>query len=64
MDVKFMVNEKYSFKLSNYARDLIYISNHYMSSDSNTIYNPEDIIKKEARGLAMMLTLLKYKKLV
>jgi len=22
-----------------------------MSSDSNTIYNPEDIIKKEARGL-------------
>ena len=22
MDVKFMVNEKYSFKLSNYARDL------------------------------------------
>ncbi len=24
MDVKFMVNEKYSFKLSNYARDLVY----------------------------------------
>ena len=24
---------------------------NYMSSDSNTIYNPEDIIKKEARGL-------------
>ena len=22
-----------------------------MSQDSNTIYNPEDIIKKEARGL-------------
>ena len=22
-----------------------------MSRDSNTIYNPEDIIKKEARGL-------------
>ena len=27
------------------------LSIHYMSSDSNTIYNPEDIIKKEARGL-------------
>ena len=24
---------------------------YYMSSDSNTIYNSEDIIKKEARGL-------------
>jgi hypothetical protein len=24
---------------------------NYMSRDSNTIYNPEDIIKKEARGL-------------
>jgi len=22
-----------------------------MSNDSNTIYNPEDVIKKEARGL-------------
>jgi len=27
-----------------------------MSSDSNTIYNPEDIIKKEARGLGKMQT--------
>ena len=26
MDGKYMVNEKYSFKLSNYARDLIYMS--------------------------------------
>jgi hypothetical protein len=24
MDGKYMVNERYSFKLSNYARDLIY----------------------------------------
>jgi hypothetical protein len=24
---------------------------NYMSSDSNTNYNPEDIIKKESRGL-------------
>ena len=37
---------------------------NYMSSDSNTIYNPEDIIKKEARGLGDMLILVKYKKLV
>jgi hypothetical protein len=35
-----------------------------MSSDSNTIYNPEDIIKKEARGLGDDDTDLKYKKLV
>jgi hypothetical protein len=35
-----------------------------MSRDSNTIYNPEDIIKKEARGLGDDADLEKFKKLV
>ena len=28
------------------------IYNQYVSKDSNTVYNPDDIIKKEARGLS------------
>ena len=35
-----------------------------MSSDSNTIYNPEDIIKKEARGLGDDADFGEVKKLV
>jgi hypothetical protein len=37
---------------------------NYISSNSNTIYNPEDNIKKEARGLGDDADLVKYKKLV
>jgi hypothetical protein len=34
-----------------------------MSKDSDTVYNPEDIIKKEARGLGEDADLVKSKKL-
>ena len=35
-----------------------------MSRDSKTIYNPQDIIKKEAGGLGDDTDLVKFKKLV
>jgi hypothetical protein len=54
MDGKYMVNEKYSFKLSNYARDLIYSLITYSMSDQNatsTEYEntPKEVIANTAR---------------